>query len=206
MSDHVTGHPRAVLLDLLMAVMNSLETWAVAAGDRDTGLAWRDAVTDRMRAAGGYVEYLDLVTDGAAAMGLDPASGDRLLDAWREMEPWPDASHLRALEVPYAFVTNCSEVLAVLAARRSGLAPRFTLSAERAGWYKPRPEAYRQAAEHIGASPGQTLFVAGAPYDAQGARQAGLQSALVIRRRLTERPHPAIRRIGSLADLFSSQA
>jgi 2-haloalkanoic acid dehalogenase type II len=206
MSEHVIDRPRAVLLDLLMAVMNSLETWALAARDRDTGLAWRDAVTDRMRAAGPYVEYIELVADGAAAVGLDPASTDRLLDAWREMKPWPDAAHLAALDLPYAFVTNCSEELAMLAARRSGLAPRFTLSAERAGWYKPRGEVYRQAAERIGASPAQVLFVAGAPYDAQGARQAGFQSALVVRRPLVEAPDPGIRRIGGLADLFSSHA
>jgi HAD superfamily hydrolase (TIGR01493 family) len=122
------------------------------------------------------------------------------------MEPWPDASHLGALDVPYAFVTNCSEDLALLAAERSGLAPRFTLSAERAGWYKPRREVYRQAAERIGASPGQVLFIAGAPYDAEGARRAGLRAALVVRRPLAEEPDPAIRRIGSLADVVSSQA
>lgn len=206
MSEYLPGRPRAVLLDLLMAVMNSLETWSTAAGDRDTGLAWRDAVTDRMRAAHRYVEYLELVADGAAAVGLDPASADWLLEAWREMEPWPDASHLATLGVPYAFVTNCSEELAMLAAGRSGLAPRFTLSAERAGWYKPRPEVYRQAVERIGASPGQVLFIAGAPYDAEGARRAGLQAALVVRRTLTEMPHPAIRPIGDLGELFSSQA
>ena len=189
-----------------MAVMNSLETWSIAAGDRDTGLAWRDAVTERMRAAGRYIAYLDLVTDGAVAVGLDPASPDRLLEAWREMEPWPDAGHLAELNVPYGFLTNCSEELAVLAARRSRLAPRFTLSAERARWYKPRPEVYSQAAERIGASPSEVLFVAGAPYDAQGARQFGLRAALVVRRPLAEEPDPAIRRIASLAALFSSQA
>lgn len=206
MSEDLPGRPRAVLLDLLMAVMNSLETWSIAASDRDTGLAWRDAVTERMRAASRYVEYRELVADGAAAVDLDPAFANRLLEAWREMEPWSDASHLATLGVPYAFVTNCSEELALLAARRSGLTPCFTLSAERAGWYKPRPEVYRQAVERIGASPGQVLFIAGAPYDAEGARRAGLQAALVVRRTLTEVPHPAISRIGGLGELFSSQA
>lgn len=206
MFEDLPGRPRAVLLDLLMAVMNSLETWSIAAGDRDVGLAWRDAVTDRIRAADRYVSYLELVAGGAAEVGLDPASADRLIGAWREMEPWSDASHLAELDLPYAFVTNCSEELALLAARRSGLTPRFTLSAERAGWYKPRPEVYHQAVERIGASPGQVLFVAGAPYDAEGARRAGLQATLVVRRTLTEVPHPAIRRIGGLGELFSSEA
>lgn len=203
MTEHLTGRPRAVLLDLLMAVMNSLATWSTGAGDRDTGLAWRDAVTERMRLVDGYVPYLDLVGDGAEAVGLGASSLDRLLEAWGRMEPWPDAGHLAALDVPYAFVTNCSEDLAELGAQRSGLAPRFTQSAERAGWYKPRPEIYRRAAERIGAAPREVLFVAGAPYDAEGARATGMQAALVVRRPLTEELHPAIRRVGSLADLFA---
>ena len=36
-----------VLLDLLMATMDSPSSWSAAAGDRAAGLAWRDAVTDR---------------------------------------------------------------------------------------------------------------------------------------------------------------
>lgn len=206
MPQRVTDRPRAVLLDLLMAVMNSLETWSMAAGDRDTGLAWRDAVTDRMRDAGRYVPYLDLAASGAEAIGLHRSAVDRLVMAWRDMEPWPDARHLARIDVPYAFVTNCSDDLAVIAARRSELAARFTLSAERAGWYKPEPQIYRVAAERIGASAGQTLFVAGAPYDAEGARQAGLQVAFVVRQPLAQELAPAIRRIDSMENLLTSHA
>ncbi len=206
MSEHVAGSPRAVLLDLLMAVMNSMETWSRAAGDRDTGLAWRDAVTERMRAAERYVAYLELAAEGAEEIGLHRSSVDRLLEAWRDMGPWPDAGELAALDVPYAFVTNCSDELAVLAARRSGLRPRFILSAEETGWYKPRPEIYLQAASRIGAEPDRVLFVAGAAYDAEGARNAGLHAALVVRRALTEEPNPEIRRISSLGELLPPRA
>ncbi|MGI8998534.1 MAG: hypothetical protein ACR2GO_02350 [Candidatus Limnocylindria bacterium] len=41
----------AVLFDLLMGVMNSMDIWAAAAQDVHRGLAWRDAVTARMIAS-----------------------------------------------------------------------------------------------------------------------------------------------------------
>lgn len=40
----IPAAPSALLLDLLMAVMNSVETWALAAGDERAGLAWRESL------------------------------------------------------------------------------------------------------------------------------------------------------------------
>jgi 2-haloacid dehalogenase len=172
-----------------MATMDSISVWASAAGDRDRGLAWRDAVTERMIAAGRYVPYERLIADAAADLGLDPGAPDRLTDAWAAMRPWPDAEDLRTLEVPYAFLTNCSARLAAAAVDRSGLRPVFALSAEEASWYKPRPEAYRAAVERLRVTPSDVLFVAGAAYDAIGAGAAGLPTVLV-RRRDPDRPLP----------------
>lgn len=174
--------PYAVLLDLLMATMDSISTWSSAAGDAQRGLAWRDAVTERMIAAGRYVPYEDLVVEAAAAIHLSPDAPDRLWEAWVQIRRWPDASALEALQIPYAFVSNCSTQRATEAAVRSGLSPAFTLSAEEAGWYKPRREIYRAACRRIGAAPGDVRFVAGARYDALGAAAAGLPSVLVARR------------------------
>jgi 2-haloacid dehalogenase len=123
-----------------------------------------------------------LVTDAAAELGMDGSAPDRLREAWAGMRPWPDARSLANLRLPYAFVTNCSSALATVAAARSGLAPAFTLSAEEAGWYKPRPEAYRVAIERLRVTPSDVLFVAGAAYDAAGADAAGLRASLVARR------------------------
>lgn len=191
----------AVLLDLLMAVMNSLDAWAAAAGDRERGLRWRDAVTARMAAAPRYVPYERLVAHAAAGMGLPAGATDRLVESWSEMHPWPDAAALADLSVPYAFVTNCSRGLADVAAARSALRPRFTLSAEEAGRYKPAPEAYREACRRIGFAPERTLFVAGSPYDAQGARGAGLRAWLVPRRPDLPAPAGGIRVVRSLREL-----
>lgn len=200
----MTGpRPGAVLLDLLMATMDSMTVWADAAGDRDRGLAWRDAVTERMIAAGRYVPYERLVADAAVDLGLDPGAPDRLADAWAGMRPWPDAGALARLRVPYAFVTNCSAELGAVAAGRSGLAPTFTLTAEEAGWYKPRPEVYRLACGRIGAPAPEVRFVAGAAYDAEGARRAGLDVRLVQRRTAPAELDPAVTIVRSLAEVLS---
>jgi 2-haloalkanoic acid dehalogenase type II len=171
-----------ILLDLLMATMDSIGAWSSAAGGREGGLAWRDAVTDRMIAAGRYVPYEDLVAETAAALGLSGDAPQRLWQAWQAMEPWPDAAALQGLDLPYAFVTNTSAALAAVAVRQSGLRPAFTLSAEEAGWYKPRPEIYHAASDRAGAQPREVRFVAGAGYDAAGAVRAGLATVLVNRR------------------------
>lgn len=108
-----TAH--VILLDLLMATMDSVSVWAEAAGDQDLGLRWRDAVSRAMIEAGRYTPYERLVTDAAGALGLDSAPSNRLWAAWPHMRRWPDAAILDELAVPYAFVTNCSSRLAAMA-------------------------------------------------------------------------------------------
>ncbi len=171
-----------VLLDLLMGVMNSLETWTAAAGDPARGVEWRDAVTARMVAAGGYTPYERLLADAASALDLAATAPTDLVGRWADMDPWPDAAAIRRLDVPFGFVTNCSSRLARVAAERSGLVPSFVLSAEEAGWFKPDARVYREACGRLGTAPGRTAFIAGSPYDAAGARAAGLPTWLVRRR------------------------
>jgi 2-haloacid dehalogenase len=62
------------------------------------------------------------------------------------------------------------------------LQPAFTLSAEEAGWYKPRPEIYVAACRRLGESPADVRYVAGTAYDAAGAAAVGLDAFLVARR------------------------
>jgi 2-haloacid dehalogenase len=173
---------RGVLLDLLMAVMNSVEVWTSAAGDPRRGLAWRDAVTARMAAAGTYVPYEALVSEAAAELGLSIAATQHLLARWPAMEPWPDAQAVTDLSMPYGFITNCSTRLAAVTAQRSGLHPQFILSAEDAGCFKPATQIYHEGCRRLGFPAHEIAFVAGSPYDAAGARAAGLQSWLVVRR------------------------
>ena len=191
----------SILFDLLMAVMNSLAVWSGAAGDQRRGLEWRDGVTRKMAASPAYVPYEELVVGTAAELGLPRDAASELFDRWREMEPWPDSAALSRLKLPYGFVTNSSKQLAHVAADRAQLAPRFVLSAEEAGWYKPNSRIYEEACRRLGSPPDSTLFVAGSPYDADGAAAAGLQAALVARRPGEAAPERAIRVAGSLHDI-----
>jgi len=154
--------------------------------------------------AGQYVPYDELVIAVASELHLPIAAPDRLRAAWTEMRRWPDADALEALRVPYAFVTNCSTELAIEAAKCSGLEPAFTLSAEKAGWYKPREEIYRLACERMGAPPAEIRFIAGAPYDALGAAAAGLSAVLVARRPLECRLPVEIATVSSLEDTLAA--
>lgn len=204
-AEPVSGlHPDGALFDLLMGVMNSLEIWSGAADDEARGLAWRDAVTARMTESSLYVPYERLVSEAAVACGLPPDAPIQLFAGWAAMEPWPDAAALDRLTVPYAFVTNCSSELAAVAAGRSGLAPAFTLSAEEAGRYKPEPEVYLVACRRLGTSPKRTLFLAGSPYDADGADAAGLEAWFVARRTDQQPTAPAIRSAGSLEEVVDA--
>jgi 2-haloalkanoic acid dehalogenase type II len=196
--------PKAVLFDLLMAVMDSVSTWTAAAGDRPTGLAWRDAVTARMRANTAYSPYEAIVGEAARELGLYPGAALRLSDAWRRMAPWPDAAAIVGLSVPYAFVTNTSRALAAIAEERSGLRPHFVLSAEQAGWYKPDVRIYRAACEALGLPRAQVLFVAGSAYDAIGARDAGLEAVLVARRPDQHLANPATPTVTSLDEVVAA--
>jgi 2-haloacid dehalogenase len=193
----------AVLLDLLMAVMNSLAIWSTAARDPRRGLAWRDAVTRRMAASPTYAPYEEQVIHGTADVGLPREAAAELFERWREMDPWPDSAALSRLALPYAFVTNCSKALAHVAADRSQLTPRFVLSAEEAGWYKPDPRIYQEACTRLRSSPDSTLFVAGSAYDASGAQAAGLQAVLVARRPDDRARHSATRVAASLHSIVA---
>jgi 2-haloacid dehalogenase len=203
---HVSERVDGLLFDLLMAVMNSPAIWATAASNERRGLAWRDAVTGRMAASRTYVPYEELVRGAAAELGLSREAVSELFEGWREMNPWPDSAALSRLPLPYAFVTNCSERLARVAADRSELTPRFVLSAEEAGWYKPDPRIYREACRRLASAPESTLFVAGAAYDAEGAGAAGLQALLVARREDGGARHGASRVAASLDDVVDALA
>jgi 2-haloalkanoic acid dehalogenase type II len=196
-----TNPIRGLLLDLLMAVMDSMRVWADTAGDDRRGLAWRDATTRRMVEAGRYRAYDDLVAQAASEVGLAEHAVGALLDEWPRMKPWDDVAALDDLQLPYAFVTNTSRELARDAAARSTARPAFVLSAEDAGWFKPRPEIYREACRRLETAPAETLFVAGSPYDARGALQAGLRAALVIRRPEHGVPDPRIAPFSSLHEI-----
>ena len=168
---------RAVLFDLLTAVLDSWSLWNDVAGDPDLGFRWRSRYLAVAYGAGTYRPYESLVEEAAPDAGLPPDAAGRLTARWAELEPWPDvAPALGELEadVRLGTVTNCSESLGRVAAGRVGVALYPVVTAERAGSYKPRPEPYRLALAELGLAPHEVLFVAGSGYDLVGAGGVGM--------------------------------
>jgi len=168
---------RAVLFDLLTALLDSWSSWAAAAGDPELGRRWRLRYLELTYGAGRYRDYVELIRESAASTGVDRAASDGLLGSWSELAPWPEADAvLRSLaeRVPLAIVTNCSDALAAPLVAKLGVPFRAVITAERAGWYKPRPEPYRLAIDALGLPPDRILFVAGSPNDIGGAGGVGM--------------------------------
>jgi 2-haloacid dehalogenase len=163
----------AVVFDLLTALLDSWTLWGRVAGD--DGARWRRTCLDLIYATGEYRPYEDLVAESARTAGLDPALAGDLLARWDEVEPWPETPGvLRDLVRDHrlALVTNCSEELARRAADRIGVPVDALVSAEAAGYYKPRPEPYLRALGDLDTE--RALFVAGSAGDVPGAIGAGM--------------------------------
>ena len=168
---------RAVLFDLLTALLDSWSLWEKVAG-RDAGRRWRAAYLRNTYAEPAYRPYPDLVREAAVETGLPPEAADRLVACYGEIEPWPEVGATLgrlAGQVPLAVVTNCSEALGRVAGARTGITFDAIVTAEEAGFYKPHPLPYRLALAALGDPPAQEcLFVAGSGYDLVGAAAVGL--------------------------------
>jgi len=164
----------AIGFDLLTALLDTWSTWSAVAGGRDVGMRWH-AASQAMLRGREYRPFEDIVRDSAREVGVSESQADELLRRWGDFEPWPDTTEVLASlgERTTFIVTNCSQRLGELAAKRAG---RFDLvmTAERAGAYKPDPRPYRAALETLGLAPRDVLFVAGSAHDVGGARRVGM--------------------------------
>jgi 2-haloacid dehalogenase len=171
------GRPKAVLFDLLTALIDSWTLWDAVAGSEADGRRWRAAYLARTYGEGRYRPYETLVREAAAEVGLAESLSDQLAARYGELAPWPEVSEvLGALRgvARLAVVTNCSEALGRIATARIGVTFDGIVTAERAGFYKPHPRPYRLALEELGVTPQEALFVAGSAYDLVGAVGIGL--------------------------------
>ena len=187
----MAARPRAVLFDLLTALLDSGALWDAVAGDAAKGRRWRGAYLRNTYAAGAYRPYEQLVREAASEVGLPEILADRLVSGYGELAPWPEVNEvLGALEqrVPLAVVTNCSETLGRLAADRIGIAFDVVVTAERAGYYKPHARPYKLALQALGETAEAVLFVAGSPYDLFGAAAIGMPVFWHNRLRMTAPP------------------
>ena len=130
-----------------------------------------------------HLETLDRLL---ADRGVDATDEERrrLVAAWHRLDPWPDVraglETLRRRHV-VATLSNGHTALLVDLARHGDLRFDALLSAEMAHAYKPAPEVYRTGARLLRVDPAELMLVAAHPWDLEGARAAGLRTALLDR-------------------------
>ncbi len=167
----------AVVFDLLTALLDSWTLWNHAAGSAEDGLRWRRAYLDLTYGAGRYRPYEDVVRQAAAQAGVATSCAETLFAQWTELPPWPETRRVLAAlaeRVPLGVVTNCSRALGAAAVACTGGDFAALVTAESAGFYKPRPEPYLAVLQMLGTDPARTLFVAGSAADVPGAKGAGM--------------------------------
>jgi 2-haloacid dehalogenase len=170
---------KAVLFDLLTALLDSWTVWNKVAGDAALGAAWRKAYLNRTYACGAYRPYTVLVQEAATDVGLPPAKAAELEQRWQELQPWPGVqTTLMALpsNIKKGVVTNCSETLGYAAAANVGVAFDVVVTSERVGFYKPDPRPYQLALDELGVAAAETLFVAGSAFDLFGTSKLGMDT------------------------------
>src|SRR5262245_59333909 len=137
------GFPRAVLFDLLTALLDSWTLWDAVAGSEAAGRAWRAEYLRLTYGSTTYVPYEKLVRDAAHNVGLPGNIPHALEERWSELRPWDDAPAALAMlrgRTKLAVVTNCSIRLGQKAAGLLDLDWDCVITAEEAGYYKPNPQ------------------------------------------------------------------
>lgn len=173
------GYPKAILFDLLTALLDSWSLWDRAAGTQLAGRTWRAAYLRLTYGCGTYVPYEDMVRQAAENVGLPASAPDALEAGWLLLEPWTGAAEALKQLQPHcklAVVTNCSERLGRQAAALLPVTWDVVITAEQADVYKPDPKPYRMALEQLGVEAKDAAFVAGSSYDMFGTAAVGLRT------------------------------
>ncbi|MBV7483658.1 HAD-IA family hydrolase [Bordetella sp. BOR01] len=174
-----SSYPRAVLFDLLTALLDSWTVWNTAAGSESAGRAWRAEYLRLTYGCGRYEPYEQLVRQAARACHLPDSAPAALEAGWHTLPPWSGARELLLALRPHcklAVVTNCSQRLGHQAAALLGIEWDAVVTSEEAGYYKPDPHAYRMALDRLEVEPGGAAFVAGSGYDLFGTSRVGLRT------------------------------
>ncbi|MCX4142432.1 HAD-IA family hydrolase [Paraburkholderia sp. SEWSISQ10-3 4] len=174
-----TAYPKAVLFDLLTALLDSWTSWNHAAGSEQLGRAWRAAYLRLTYGCGRYIAYEQLVREAAAEVGLPESAALALEVDWLKLTPWSgalDALHALRPHCKLAIVTNCSIRLGTQAAGIFPIHWDAIVTAEEAGMYKPDPLPYRLALSKLGVDAHEAAFVAGSSYDMFGTAAVGLRT------------------------------
>ncbi|MEO9136808.1 MAG: haloacid dehalogenase type II [Casimicrobiaceae bacterium] len=109
----------------------------------------------------------------------------RLLDAYRALSPFPDATDALAVLAPrprWILSNGTLDMLDPLV-KSSSLAPHIDglLSVDAAGVYKPAPRVYQLAVDQLRLPPGEIAFISANGWDAAGAKAFGFTTFWINR-------------------------
>lgn len=165
-------------------------------GDAQTKSQWFAQLLNLALTATIVEDYRDFSTLGRAALelvaarhGLNLAEGQitQILDQMQHLPAHADArpslERLQAAGFRLAALTNSAPAVAQAQLHNAGLAPFFEaiLSVDETRRFKPAPEPYRMAAEHLQVNTSDLRMVAVHDWDIIGAMAAGCQGAFVAR-------------------------
>jgi len=116
---------------------------------------------------------------------LSAADRQRLLDAYRALSPFPDATDALAVLAPrprFILSNGTLDMLEPLV-RTSSLAPHIDglLSVDAAGIYKPSPRVYQLAVDRLQLPPADIAFISSNGWDAAGAKAFGFTTFWINR-------------------------
>lgn len=166
-----------VIFDLLTALIDSWTLWNDVAGSEEDGMRWRQAYLKLTYGSGVYRPYETIVAEAASAAGIGQDKPGALTRRWIELQPWPEAVNVvetLAGRAKLGVVTNCSTAMGRAAAERVSQAFDVVITAEEAGFYKPRTQPYAATLAAMNMDPKQVLFVAGSAADVPGAMALGM--------------------------------
>ena len=118
-------------------------------------------------------------------LGLPDDARTRLLAAWLDVRCYPEVTGALDRLAPrrLAVLSNGTPDMLARCLAAVGLTRAIdpVVSVEEVGVYKPHPKVYALVGERTGVPSGRALFVSSNPWDAAGARAAGLRVAWVNR-------------------------
>ena len=158
--------------------------------------------------AGSYLDFWTLTEralDYAFARfpSVDKALKPRLLDAYLELDAFPDARivlrDLKARGETTAILSNGSPKMLAAAVQAAKIDLDVVFSVDALRTYKPRPEVYALVTERFKLAPSDVVFVSSNRWDVMGAAAFGFRTAWVNRAKMPEEYGPAPTTV--LADL-----
>jgi len=166
--------------------------------------------------AGHYVDFWTLTERAvdyafARVPSVDRALRPQLLEAYLQLDPFPDAhaalAALKARGTRLAILSNGSPRMLAAAVDAAGMAGLVdaVLSVEAVRVYKPRPEVYALVTDSFDLKPQEVVFVSSNRWDVMGAASFGFKPFWVNRARMPDeyRNFAPLRTIHDLAALPS---